>query len=469
VGLNKQWGYSHLNLSWFDSNIGFYDPAFDAGGNYTDEDGNSFTDADFKRRTPAFPKQNIRHYKVGWNSNILTANGYVKVDLGYQKNQRKELEGPDPSLFFDLDTYSADVKYFLTRHEGWQPVFGVSTDAGHSTNKGEEFLIPAYDVFGLGLFGYVKRSWERSSVNFGLRYDYRSNTGKGLVDQGVRVFSPFKNNFSSLSGAVGFTHGLSDEVTVKANLGSAFRAPNPPELGSNGVHEGAFRYEVDTPDLAPEHSFQADLALEFEGKVLSGTVGVYNNYIHNYIYASHIPGDDLAVNDENGGLVDFPVYRYGQVNANLYGFEGSLVVHLADFAHLENSFGYTYAQNADFNRPLPLIPAGTLKSVLRFEQPRNGGYFYVGLEQYFRQTRIDPAFETTTDSYALLNAGIGKSFKLGRQQLKIQVSGTNLANKKYYSALSRLKPGRLDQNDPSLGVYDPGRSFIAGIYLPFSF
>ncbi len=469
IGLNKAWGYSHINVSYFKNNIGFYDPAFDASGNYVRDDGTAFTQSDYKNRTLEFPRQDIRHYKIGWNSNFILPDGQLKVDLGYQKNQRRELDNADPSLFFDLNTYSADFKYYLEESNGWQPVFGLSGDAGISTNKGTEFLIPAYDTYGIGAFAYVKKTWDKNTFNAGLRYDYRTNSGKALTEEGVTRFAPFTNRFSNISGALGYTHEFTDHLNFKANAGSAFRAPNPAELGSNGVHEGTFRYEVGNPNLAPERSYQADATLEYDSNFITGSLGIYENYIHDFIYASNRKGDNITVIDDNNNQHLYPVYRYGQVNANLSGFEGSLTLHPTSFIHFENLFGYTYAQNTTLDKPLSFIPAGSLRNTLRFEPKIKGttsSYVYVGIENAFAQTRYDADFETPTSGYTLLNAGIGTTLMLKNQPLRLSVSANNLLNKAYYDALSRYKPGRLDQTDPTLGVYNMGRNITFGVYIP---
>ncbi|TZF85769.1 TonB-dependent receptor (plasmid) [Pedobacter sp. BS3] len=472
IGLNKRWGYSHLNFSSFKNNIGFYEPEFNANGDFVNEDGDLFTSSEFKSRNLEYPRQDIRHYKVALNNNFIIGSGNLKVDLGYQKNQRRELEdGPDPSLFFDMNTYSADLKYYLPQSNGWQPVFGLSGDAAHSVNKGEEVLVPNYDTYGVGVFAYAKKTWTASTFNAGLRYDFRSNEGHQLFADGDEVFAPFKNTFSNISGALGFTHQFTDEWNFKANAGSAFRSPNPAELGSNGVHEGTFRYEIGDPNLKPERSYQVDAELDYEGKIISASLSVYNNYVHNYIYASH-NGEFRDVTDEDGNTDNYPVYRYGQANANLYGTEASFIIHPVPFIHFENTFGYTHAQNTSFDKPLPFIPAGNLRNELRFEpklKNLSDSYIFVGINSAFKQTRVDDVFETPTSGYTLLNAGIGTTFKLGKQPVRLSVSGNNLLDKKYYDALSRLKPGRLDQSDPTLGVYNPGRNITFGIYLPFRF
>ncbi|MEO6149283.1 MAG: TonB-dependent receptor [Mucilaginibacter sp.] len=471
LGLNKHWGYSHINFSYFKNNIGLFEAEPGTGYNFLKEDGDPFTDADYKSRTLLFPRQDIRHYKLNWDNNFILGSGYLKVNLGYQKNQRRELEESiDPSLFFDLDTYSLDTKYYLPESNGWQPVIGASADWGRSLNKGEEYLVPDYNTYGIGTFGFIKKTWTSNTFTAGIRFDYRKNTGKGLIEDGEVKFAPFTNKFSNISGALGYTHQFNKQLNFKANAGTAFRAPNPAELASNGVHEGTFRYEVGRPDLAPERSYQADATLEFDNEVISASAGIYENYIRNFIYAANTPGDVKTQQDEQGNISTYDVYRYGQVNANLYGFEGNVTLHPVSFIHFENTFGYTRAQNTTFNRPLAFIPAGTLKNTLRFEPEIRGlkqSYIYVGIDNFFKQSRFDGTFETGTDGYTLLNAGIGTTLTLGKQPLKLYVAGNNLLNKRYYDALSRYKPGRLSSTYPAFGIYNAGRNITMGVYLPF--
>ncbi|MBK0380185.1 TonB-dependent receptor [Mucilaginibacter segetis] len=461
LGVNKAWGYSHLNFSYFKNNIGFFDadPGNELYNNSTS-------------RTLEYPRQDVRHYKLALNNNFLFGTGSLKLDLGFQKNQRRELEdNPVPSLFFDLNTYSVDAKYFLPESNGWKPVIGASWSLGHSVNKGEELLIPAYDEYSAGTFVYLKKTWEKSTFSAGARFDFISNNGKALQKEGEQVFAGFDNKFTNVSGALGYTHVFNDYLSFKANAGSAFRAPNPAELGSNGVHEGTNRYEIGSAGLNPERSYQTDATLEYGSGIITGSFGIYENYIHNFIYASNTNNEQITVTDEGSGADrNLDVYRYGQVNANLYGLEGNLTIHPVSFLHFENTFGYTYAQNKTFDRPLPLIPAGSLHNTLRFEPKIKGltdFYTSIGIDNYFKQTRIDATFETPTDAYTLLNAGIGTTFKLGSQPLKVYISGNNLTNKKYYDALNRLRPGRYSQEDPTFGVYNPGRNITFGFYLPF--
>lgn len=466
VGLNKKWGYAHLDASVFRTNIGFYDPKRNDAGQLVDDDNNPFSDAQNKDRTLAYPKQDVRHYKIALNSNILLGEGSLKATLGYQHNLRRELGEADkgPDLFLNSYTYSYDLKYSFKEVNGWAPVIGVSGEYIHSLNTaGSEQLIPDFDTQSFGGFAFVKKTWDDDTFNAGIRFDYRKMTGKEFT--GESNYPAFSNKFSHITGALGYTHEFNEAFSFKANAGSAFRAPNIAELASNGVHEGVFRYEVGNPNLKPEQSYQFDASFDYQNQYVSASLGGFANFIDDYIYYN-TDGTTKTVDGR-----DFPVYNFVQNNAFLRGVEASLTLHPVSFIHFENGFSYTRATNRTTKQSLPFIPAATLHNELRFEPTVAGtshSYVSVGIDNYFKQTKID-SFEQPTSGYTLLNASIGTTLKLSKNQdITIYAAGKNLLNKAYYDHLSRFKPGRLSDEDPALGIYNMGRSITFGVTLPFT-
>ena len=454
LGLNKKWGYSHLDFSGYHSKLGLPDFERNANGEYLHEDGTTFTRNELKDRTLFLPFQDVRHYKIALNSNMLIGSGRLRSNLAFQDNQRRELEESrtEPSLFFDLKTYSYDLKYYFRENNGWEPVIGVAGAFQENQNKAEELLIPDYNSMDAGVFGYLKKTWmNRTTFNMGARLDYRKIEGEQMFEEGEEKFAAFSRNFSNLSGAAGFTHEFDDHWSFKANLGSAYRAPNIAELSSNGVHEGTFRYEVGNPDLKAEQSFYGDLGLEYSGELASATITLFNNHINNYIFSRAL----------TSAMVDgYPVYNYVQANANLRGAEASLTLHPVELIHLENSFAITEGTNRATDRPLPFIPAVELRNELRFEPNFSGlrdTYFSIEMDNVFRQTRTD-IFETPTDGYTLFNAAIGTTVMLNKQPLTISFSASNLLDKAYVNHLSRLKYE---------GILNQGRNFSLGVHLPF--
>ena len=126
---------------------------------------------------------------------------------------------------------------------------------------------------------------------------------------------------------------------------------------------------------------------------------------------------------------DNPVFTYSQDDAKLYGGEIGLHIHPhpLDWLHIESSFE-TVTGKQDNDSYLPLIPANSLTNTLRveFEKPWfKNAYAFIKLRTTFNQNNIS-AFETRTNGYNLLSAGLGGNFKLFKNIATITLSGTNL-------------------------------------------
>lgn len=462
LGLSKSWGYSHLTFSRFHTNIGLVEEGPDQDGNYLDEDGAVLTQSQARDRNLNLPLQDITHYRTALNSNIILGKGQLKTVFAFQSNIRKEFEESlkEPGLDLNLKSYTYDVRYNFPLLGEWQPAIGVQGMYQENANRGHEFLIPDYNSNNIGAFAYVKRTFNKGAINAGLRYDYKKMNGEGLNFEGEQLFTSFNNKFSNLSGSLGFAFEIADELVLKGNAGSGFRAPNIAELGSNGRHEGTFRYEIGNSNLKQETSLQFDLGLEYTGEKLSLGLNAYANRIFNYIYSGNFNNETKPFENEDGSIATLPIYRYVQTNADLLGGEATVDFHLIKSLHFENSFSYTKGINRATDQPLPFIPAASINNDIRFEPNIKGlddTYIKVGITNTLKQARYD-SFETQTNGYTLLDAGIGTSISTKKGAFNIWVSGQNLLNKEYYNHLSRYKP---------VGIYNPGRNITFGIAVPF--
>lgn len=224
-------------------------------------------------------------------------------------------------------------------------------------------------------------------------------------------------------------------------------------------HEGTFRYEIGNSKLKQETSVQFDLGLEYNAESVTFGLNAYANRIFNYIYPGNF-NDETIPFDNNGSIETLPVYRYVQTNADLVGGEASVDFHLVKSLHFENSFSYTRGVNRATDTALPFIPAASINNEIRIEPNIKGladSYIKVGLTNTFKQARFD-SFETQTNGYTLLDAGLGTSIKTARGKLNLWVTGQNLLNKEYYNHLSRYKIAN---------IYNPGRNVTFGISVPF--
>jgi iron complex outermembrane receptor protein len=461
VGLNKTWGYAHLSLSRFNTNVGLVENGPDDNGNYLDEDGNVISNSDARSRKLELPFQNINHYRAALNSNILLGGGQLKTTLAFQRNIRKEFEESkdEPGLFLNLNSYTYDVKYSFANDGIWEPTIGVQGMHQTNANSGDEFLIPDYTSDNVGAFAYLKRNFSKGAINAGIRYDYKNIDGRDLTADGEQVFTAFNNKFSNVSESLGFAFEIAKNLNFKGNVGSGFRAPNIAELGANGRHEGTFRYEIGNSNLKQETSLQFDLGLSYSLENVTLGLSAYSNRIYNYIYPGNFNNETTPFVDEGGLSTVIPVYRFVQTDADLVGGEASVDFHLIKSLHFENTFAYVKGTNRATDSPLPFIPSASLNNELRFEPTIKGlkdSYVKVGLTNVFKQDRFD-SFETETKGYTLIDAGIGTSLKVKNGKVNLWVTGQNLTNKLYYSHLSRYKPA---------GIYNPGRNISVGISVP---
>ncbi|MFZ4520369.1 MAG: TonB-dependent receptor [Bacteroidales bacterium] len=468
LGLNKKWGYSHLHYSRYDATIGMVEGERDsATGKFINMNGELVTGNEERRRTTELPFQNVKHNKLTSVSNFLFGNNQLRINLGYQNNDRREFSTSkdEPSLFMHLDTWTYDVKYTHLFSSNLELVCGFGGITQINTNKGSEYLIPAYRMQDLGGFIYLKKSWEKWTLNAGFREDVRWVTGESLFldalglpsQKGDTIFPGFKTKFSALSGSAGFTFAPSSILNFKFNLGSGFRAPNIAELGSNGIHEGTLRYEIGNPLLKPENSLQVDGEVSVGWHLLKITFSGYYNYIANYIYQRNIDNESVIKDNKK-----YEVYRFVQGNSVLKGFELEIDIHPVDELHFENSIDLVSGTNESTSTPLPFIPALHTVHKLRwnFETAKtnkfSAPYIEIGGQVHFAQNRID-TFETPTPGYFLLDASAGTRLHVANQFWTIFISGTNLLNTTYYDHMSRLK---------ELGVRNPGWGITVGVVIP---
>ena len=430
LGINKDWGYSHLKLGYYHLMPGMTE-----------------VEDEYEEGSRGYgivsPFQQVKHYKAVLDNSFRLGNGYLKAIVGYQQNHRQEFEEADEcGLDFRLHTLNYDLRYVSPEWKGWKMNAGLSGMYQKSENLGEEFLIPAYNLFDAGVFGTVSKTFfERLHLSGGLRYDHRHLHSLALEDEGEERFSDFTRNFSALSGSLGAILNVSEHLDMKANISHGFRAPNMSELGSNGEHEGTFRYELGNHNLKAEQSWQFDLGMDYSAEHFSASVALFANRISNYIYLSRAGFD----------IDDTPAYQYTSGDARLLGGEVRLIWHIIHHLHFENAVSYVDAQqlNADDDhRYLPFTPAPRWLSTLHYDIPirmkaLRGLFAEVEADTYFRQKHVMVAndTETPTPGYTLVNFSVGTDIHLrnGRRLCSVGITATNLLNTAYQSHLSRLK------------------------------
>lgn len=466
LGTGGGWGYSRLKLSLYHLTPGIVE------GERDEETGELVGTDNGKGYGRLLPFQEVKHYKAVADNSFRLGEAMLKVIAAYQQNRRQEYEEgfDDCGLDFLLHTVTYDVRCVLPEIGGWQSNIGIGGMYQRSMNKGEEFLIPSYNLFDCGAFATVSgMPVSRLHVSGGLRLDSRHLHSHPLSDDGEERFVAFSRVFTGLTGSVGAVYNASSHLDLRLNLSRGFRAPNLSELGSNGVHEGTFRYETGDSHLRQEYSWQLDAGIDYASDVLSMQLSLFANHIDNYIFLQR-----LGTLSADG----VPVYRYTSGDARIVGGEARLIVHPFGQLHFENSFSYVSSvlrhQPAD-SKYLPLTPAPRWVSTLHYDIHKDGRsvvnniYAEVEADCNFRQDKVCRAngTETPTPSYVLVNVSAGASIMYhGKKRCSIYLTANNIFDRAYQNHLSRLKYADVNTVTGRAGVFNMGRNVGVKLLVP---
>ncbi|MBS1646930.1 MAG: TonB-dependent receptor [Bacteroidetes bacterium] len=510
AGINRRWGYSHLNLSAFDNLQEIPDGSRDS---LTHQFTKQITEADtFRPVVPASElnsykittlHQRVQHYRAFLSNNFIIGQGKLAVNIGYQQSIRREYAHPQapnvPGLFLVLNTETYDVKYYLPEAKGFEIVSGINgMYQTNNTNQATEFVIPNYKLFDFAPFVFVKKNIKKWDIAAGARYDTRSFKNSATYvttnpltgfDEAVlnndtagttKQFGTYKHIFSGFSGSLGATYNVSEKLLFKVNIARGFRAPNISEISANGVHPGTGFDQLGNAAFKPEFSLQEDIGVFYDDSHISSSIELFNNNISNYIFNQKLQskhGGDSTITQAGN---KYPVFQYQQTNAQLYGGEARIDIHPhpIDWLHFENSLSVVYALNlggggvaiTDSTKYLPYIPPVHTNSELRAEFKKNVSFFHniylkFDVQWYAAQNRAFTAYgtETPTGGYTLLSAGLGADIKnkKGNTLFTFSVLGTNLADVAYFNNMSRLKYF-------GTGIYSMGRNISFKLSIPIS-
>jgi iron complex outermembrane receptor protein len=180
-------------------------------------------------------------------------------------------------------------------------------------------------------------------------------------------------------------------------------------------------------------------------------VSGFYNFVNDYIF--------ISPTNETLESTDI-IYRYSQINAKLYGAEIFVDYLPFDWFNIKSSYSYLIGEQ-DNGDNLPFIPQNKLRFDLKF-QKKNIAFLkktYLRIGGLYASKQNNPSmFESKSDDYVLLNAGIGTQIKCSNQNFDIAIYADNLLNKTYIDHLSTLKP---------LGYSNIGRNFSISLKIPF--
>ncbi len=437
-GYNTKTWVANLRYSFLQNNFGIVE----------DSTYSQSTQRDF-----ILPYQTIDNHSVSFENTFYSGESKLNITLGYANNHRKEIETDidNPDLDLSLNTMTYNAKWYSPSYNNrFDFIIGSQGMVQSNTNLGEEILIPDAKTTDIG--GFVIGNWNVQKFQFqgGARADYRLIDSKEMMSEDIN-FASLKKSFTGLSFSGGVVFKM-DKIKYRANISSGFRAPNTSELLSNGVQPGTSRFVIGDSHLVNENAIQIDFSLDYVGDHLSVSINPFYNAINHYIFLS--PADSMVNN--------YPVYKYLQTNAFLYGGEAGLHYHPHNihWLHFESTLSTVFAQDNN-GHPLPFIPQTKINSTVKaeFSGKRLLGLKNVFLQHIykFKQDRTG-FFETPTNAYGLINTGIKMVRSSHRYPIEVEAGIKNLLNVKYIDHLSRFK---------TFMIPNQGRNFYLGLKVSF--
>jgi iron complex outermembrane receptor protein len=245
---------------------------------------------------------------------------------------------------------------------------------------------------------------------------------------------------------------------VQLSIGRGQRAASLLERYINHFTVGVDAYEyVGNPNLESEANNQVDLSVrDIVGK-FQWRANVFYSFLQNYISAE--VDEDLPRKYMPGTE---PLYAKRFINIDKAwqtGFDVGVGYSFTKSLSMNVGAYYTYAQNMDFDEPLPEIPPLTGLVSIRFNKPS----YWLEFKGRFvaEQSRVAESFdESASPGFNVFDLMAAYT---PVKSLDINFALRNIFDTNYFEHLSR--PYK-NQTEKSM-LYEPGRSFRIGLRYRF--
>jgi iron complex outermembrane recepter protein len=403
------------------------------------------------------PFQAISHHllKKKWNF-LFNANNKLEWIVSYQQNHRQEFDilrsanSSNTAASFDYLIKSTMTDLVWSKKDFHHVNFKLGVYGLHQTNAfSGRFVIPGF-VHNSGA-AYFITEWDIKKVHFeaAVRNDVKSIRAY-LWNQGVQTIKDLFFN--------GFTYHtqmkapLTKQSFITLTQASSWRPPMPNELYINGLHQGLATIEVGDPNLKPERSFNQQISYHYHSKKIQFEAELYYKRINNFI---NLVPDTQAQLTIRGA---FPVFKYEQYDAEIYGVNTLLKVELSQNLALNNQTFLLYGNQLSPSRFLNQMPPMSNRFSLEYKVKK----WVIKPQMLYtaQQKRLLPEmdFKEPPASYFRFDANLEYEFVVHKQVFQIQLTVINITNTRYRDYLNRFR----------YFVDEPGRNFIVKLNIPLN-
>lgn len=410
-----------------------------------------FTPTEFSREIDR-PNQDVTHTLGKWKVQYQLPNGSaIRTTLAGQNDERLELDvlraGKSiNNLQFFLQTFNGEILFDESNaSKNWKGQAGINFQLQGNITSGREVsrpilttsLLPNYFQNTFGIFGIERLVKEKYELELGARIDEKSiEVHRPKANYSNIVYRDL-NRYLGLSGSIGFKYHWSEKLENHLIVARAFRAPGVNELYSYGVHHGAAAFEIGDPNLKGETAYNFSINTRFAPKNLQIELGLYHNYINNFIYLRPMVNKGQAVyfTTVRGA---FPGFSYEQINAIFQGIDAQVNYQLTPQLSLQQKTSIVHAFNTSQKYSyLVNIPANRFEYNITYRWMEDKQYINVGLVQVSQQNRVEPGsdYAEPPKGYVLLQANWGINLK--KFDFGIRIS--NALNTAYRDYLNRFR------------------------------
>jgi hemoglobin/transferrin/lactoferrin receptor protein len=408
-----------------------------------------------------------------WNAKNVKTIDELRFNLHYQhvKESRYQREYLAYTQFdsrreaVNIVGFTIDAREKWGRHEltlGTDGQFNSVTSVADRTNLLTGAITPINTRYPDGL----NRMWLAGLYG---QHLYKSNNGKWIVNDGLRLqyvglhSTLINNNFfnfpftaidqrqQALTGNLGVVHLRSNNIRIAANLASAFRAPNIDDAARIFESSSSARQLiVPNPDLKPEHTYTADINLQYKNEKIKMELGGFYTLFRNAISLApfRLNGQDSVLFN---GIMARVIANQNTRRAFVRGFNYRIDIALAEELRWETTVTTTYGRFINPNKtlkPLDHIPPTFGRSGLLYQQKDMTWEFFILFNGTKHIADFNPDGEdngqyATPDgmpSWYTLN--IRTEYRL-RKGFTLQAGLENLLDRNYrYFASGFSAPGR---------------------------
>ena len=410
-----------------------------------------FTPQEFSRKIDR-PNQDVTHSLGKLKSQYQLSNGRaIRTTLAVQNDERLELDvlraGKNiNTLQFLLRTFNGEILLDESNStQQWKGQFGVNFQLQGNVTSGKivtnptltTSLLPNYFQNTFGLFAIERLVKEKYELEVGLRLDEKTIDVHRPKSNYSNIINRKENRYLGISGSLGLKYHWTDKLENHLILARAFRAPSVNELFSYGVHHGAAAFEIGDPSLKGETAYNLSLNTIYAPKNLQIEVGLYNNYIQNFIYLRPMvdKGNAIYFTTVRGA---FPAFAYEQINAVFQGIDAQINYQISPKLSVQQKSSIVHAFDASHNfHYLVNIPANRFEYTISYRWMQEKQYVSVGIVQVGEQTRVEPGsdYAVPPKGYQLVQANWGIRLK----KIDVGVRISNAFNTAYRDYLNRFR------------------------------